>query len=62
MSESMLKQVYDPFVTSKRNEGGSGLGMHIVYNLVTQLFKGEIKCQSKLGEGIEIIISFPKAS
>jgi ligand-binding sensor domain-containing protein/signal transduction histidine kinase len=62
MSENMLKQVYDPFVTSKRNEGGSGLGMHIVYNLVTQLFKGEIKCQSKLSEGIEIIISFPKVS
>ncbi len=62
MSESMLKQVYDPFVTSKRNEGGSGLGMHIVFNLVTQLFKGEIKCQSTLDEGIEIIISFPKTS
>ncbi|NQZ21181.1 MAG: PAS domain-containing protein [Colwellia sp.] len=62
MSESMLKQVYDPFVTSKRNEGGSGLGMHIVFNLVTQLFKGDIKCQSTLDEGIEIIISFPKIS
>jgi len=62
MNESMLKQVYDPFVTSKRNEGGSGLGMHIVFNLVTQLFKGEIKCQSTLGEGIEIVISFPKTT
>jgi len=36
--------------------------MHIVFNLVTQLFKGEIKCQSILDEGIEIIISFPKSS
>jgi len=62
MSESMLKQVYDPFITSKRNEGGSGLGMHIVFNLVTQLFKGDIKCKSTLDEGIEIIISFPKIS
>jgi signal transduction histidine kinase/ligand-binding sensor domain-containing protein len=60
MSEIMLKQIYDPFVTSKRNEGGSGLGMHIVFNLVTQLFKGEIKCQSKPNEGIEIIIDLPK--
>ncbi|TWX59511.1 sensor histidine kinase [Colwellia hornerae] len=61
MSESMLKQIYDPFVTSKRNEGGSGLGMHIVFNLVTQLFKGEIQCQSKVNEGIEIIVKFPKS-
>ena len=61
MTESMLKQVYDPFVTSKRNEGGSGLGMHIVFNLVTQLFKGEIKCKSAPDEGIEITISLPKA-
>lgn len=60
LSESMLKQIYDPFVTSKRNEGGSGLGMHIVFNLVTQLFQGEIKCHSEQGKGIEFNIVFPK--
>jgi PAS domain S-box-containing protein len=59
MSDEMLKQVFDPFVTSKRNEGGSGLGMHIVFNLVSQLFKGRINCVRNLEGGIKVCISFP---
>ena len=59
MSKEMLNNIYEPFVTSKRNQGGSGLGMNIVYNLVTQVLEGDIDCQSTLGEGIEINISFP---
>ncbi len=59
MNEEMLKRIYEPFVTSKRNQGGSGLGMNIVYNLITQVLEGEINCQSAPGEGVEIEISFP---
>jgi len=59
MSAEMLKTVFDPFVTTKRNQGGCGLGMHIVYNLITQLLKGEIKCSSTLGEGITIKLKLP---
>ena len=59
MNEEMLKKIYEPFVTSKRNRGGSGLGMNIVYNLVTQVLEGDIDCQSAPDEGIEINISFP---
>lgn len=59
MPVEMLKKIYEPFVTSKRNQGGSGLGMNIVYNLVTQVLEGEIACQSTLGEGTEINVSFP---
>ena len=61
MSDEMLKQVFDPFVTSKRNQGGSGLGMHIVFNLVSQLFRGEISCVHKPEGGIKVYISFPNA-
>ena len=59
MSAEILKTVFDPFVTTKRNQGGCGLGMHIVYNLITQLLKGEIKCNSTLGEGISIKLKLP---
>ncbi|NOU49446.1 PAS domain-containing protein [Pseudoalteromonas sp. JBTF-M23] len=59
MSGEMLKTIFDPFVTSKRSQGGCGLGMHIVYNLVTQLLKGEIRCFSKPGEGMEVNIKVP---
>ena len=40
--ESQLK-IFDPFYTTKRGYGGTGLGMHLVYNLVNQRLKGTIK-------------------
>ncbi len=54
-----LKKIYDPFFTTKRGQGGSGLGMHIVYNLITQKLHGSIKCFSSIGEGVNFILEFP---
>jgi len=59
MSESQVKRVFDPFYTTKRGEGGSGLGMHIVYNLVTQKLNGQIECMSVMGEGVTFMIDVP---
>jgi len=59
MDEKTVNQIFDPFFTTKRNRGGSGLGMNIVYNLVTQKLKGQIKCYSSLGKGTEFIIDIP---
>ena len=44
---------------SFRGEGGSGLGLHLVYNLVTQALNGKIQLDSTLGHGIRISINFP---
>ena len=57
--ESIKKRIFDPFVTTKRGEGGSGLGLHLVYNLVTQALNGKIQLDSTLGQGIRISINFP---
>lgn len=57
--ENIKKRIFDPFVTTKRGEGGSGLGMHLVYNLVTQALNGKIQLESSLGQGIDIQIDFP---
>ncbi|WP_333608565.1 HAMP domain-containing sensor histidine kinase [Arsukibacterium sp.] len=57
--ENIKKRIFDPFVTTKRGAGGSGLGMHLVYNLVTQALHGKIQLESTLGQGIEILIEFP---
>lgn len=57
--EHIKKRIFDPFVTTKRGEGGSGLGMHLVYNLVTQALNGKIVLESALGEGVDILIDFP---
>ncbi|MBF0294222.1 MAG: GAF domain-containing sensor histidine kinase [Magnetococcales bacterium] len=59
MDRETAKQIYEPFFTTNRNHGGSGLGMHIVYNLVTQRLKGSIDCISAPGEGTEFHIQFP---
>ena len=54
-----LDKIFEPFFTTKRGQGGSGLGMHIVYNLVTQSLHGNITCSSSLGAGACFDISFP---
>ncbi len=46
MDEETVHKIFDPFFTTRRGDGGSGLGMHIVYNLVTQTFNGSIECES----------------
>jgi signal transduction histidine kinase len=57
--ESLGKRIFDPFVTTKRGQGGSGLGMHLVYNLVTQALDGTISMASVEGQGVTFNISFP---
>ncbi|EGK84130.1 GAF sensor signal transduction histidine kinase, partial [Microcoleus vaginatus FGP-2] len=54
-----LSKIFEPFFTTKRGQGGSGLGLHIVYNLVTQKLLGEIECKSELGVGTKFIIKLP---
>jgi signal transduction histidine kinase len=61
ISEENRKKIFEPFFTTNRSQGGSGLGMNIVYNLVTQTIGGNIECISEPGKGVEFIISFPKA-
>ncbi len=56
MDPATLKKLYEPFFTTKRDCGGSGLGMNIVYNLVTQRFNGTIKCSSAVNAGTEFEI------
>jgi predicted ATPase/signal transduction histidine kinase/tRNA A-37 threonylcarbamoyl transferase component Bud32 len=54
-----LSKIFEPFFTTKRGQGGSGLGLHIVYNLVTQKLLGEVECKSKVGVGTKFIIKLP---
>jgi signal transduction histidine kinase len=54
-----LPKIFDPFFTTARGQGGSGLGLHIVYNLVTQKLKGTIQCDSQIGVGTKFRIKVP---
>jgi len=59
MSEEVRAQIFDPFFTTARGDGGSGLGLHIVHNLVTQVLGGKIKCTDGKDNGTLFIIKFP---
>lgn len=59
MSEDVIKKAFDPFFTTKRGQGGSGLGLHLVYNLVTHKLKGRISIQSEIGKGTTFVINIP---
>ena len=62
IASDIRKRIFDPFVTTKRGQGGSGLGMHLVYNLVTQALNGSISITSEEGNGAEFLIIFPVES
>jgi signal transduction histidine kinase len=62
ISKTELKKIYDPFFTTKRNKGGSGLGLNIVYNLVNRRLKGTISCESSVNEYTKFEIVFPNQS
>ena len=59
IDEKSLKQIFDPFYTTKRDQGGSGLGLYVVYNLVTQGLNGTIDCQSEPGKGTTFTVNVP---
>ncbi|MDM7860379.1 two-component regulator propeller domain-containing protein [Alteromonas sp. ASW11-36] len=58
MDKEMAKRIFDPFYTTNRGDN-LGLGMHIVYNQVTHVLHGKIKCKSEIGVGTQIIIKLP---
>jgi len=60
ISQENLKNIFTPFFTTRRGKGGSGLGLSIVYNLVTGTLKGNITANSEEGKGTKFRIEFPQ--
>jgi signal transduction histidine kinase len=54
-----LGKIFDPFFTTGRDRGSTGLGLHIVYNLVTAKLQGTISVESELGRGTRFIVDLP---
>ncbi len=59
MDPEMSKQAFDPFVTTGRDKGGSGLGLNIVYNLIVHRFHGDIRLESEKDAGCKFFIKLP---
>ncbi len=60
MDSETRSKIFEPFFTTNRLTG-TGLGLHIVFNLVTQTLKGTITCESSLSKGTQFIIEFKVA-
>jgi signal transduction histidine kinase len=60
LTAEQLDKLFHPFFTTKRDQGGSGLGTHITYNLVRQTLGGSIQVSSEPGKGLAYHIRFPK--
>lgn len=59
MSHENLSKIFEPFFTTRRAQGGSGLGMHLVYNIITRNLGGTITVESEPGEGATFTITLP---
>jgi len=57
--QGLISKVFEPFFTTAREKGGTGLGLHITYNLITQTLQGKIEIQSEVGQGTQFIITLP---
>ena len=60
--EENLGQVFEPFFTTRRAQGGTGLGLNIAYNIMVSRFGGGLRVQSALGSGTSFILRFPRVS
>jgi PAS domain S-box-containing protein len=62
MSLDVRRRAFDPFFTTRRDQGGTGLGLHIVYNIVTNRLGGRLHLDSESGKGTRIRIILPRVA
>lgn len=59
MSGETCQQIFDPFFTTKEVGAGTGLGLAVLYFVITENYRGEVNVESQLGQGTKIIVRFP---
>jgi signal transduction histidine kinase len=62
MTDDVLRRVFDPFFTTRMGQGGTGLGMHIVYNIVNAVLGGRISVSSAPGAGTSVRMLLPRSA
>jgi PAS domain S-box-containing protein len=62
MSLDVRRRAFDPFFTTRRDQGGTGLGLHIVYSIVTNRLGGRLDLDSAPGGGTQIQIILPRVA
>ncbi|MBI1771649.1 MAG: HAMP domain-containing histidine kinase, partial [Burkholderiales bacterium] len=59
IAPALHHKVFEPFYTTRLGQGGSGLGLYIVHNLVQGIFKGSVRLESEDNQGVRLHFSFP---
>ena len=59
MTAETQAQIFKPFFTTKQDQGGTGLGLYVLENIITKQFNGSFSCQSSLGQGTVFMIRIP---
>jgi signal transduction histidine kinase len=62
MSLDVRRRAFDPFFTTRRDQGGTGLGLHIVYSIVTSRLGGHLELDSEPGKGTRVRIILPRTA
>jgi signal transduction histidine kinase len=60
MNAATRARVFEPFFTTRRGRGGTGLGLHIAYNLATRSLGGSLQCRSEPGASTEFVLRMPR--
>ena len=60
--EALQKKIFEPFFTTKMGQGGTGLGLHIVFNAVTRVLGGQINLRSTLRQGSVFEVRMPRVA
>jgi signal transduction histidine kinase len=62
MSPTVRRQAFDPFYTTRRDLGSTGLGLHIVHNIVTNRLGGKLSLDSEPGMGTRVQMILPRVA
>jgi len=59
VNSEVAHKIFEPFITTKRNKGGTGLGLNITYNLINQQLKGSIELDTEYTDGAKFVLNIP---
>jgi PAS domain S-box-containing protein len=62
MTPEIKRQAFDPFFTTRRQYGATGLGLHVVHNIVVERLGGQINLESEAGQGTAVRLTLPRTA